>query len=209
MTKKHQHSDGSFGFAPSDGNGRRHEPEWGRVVPFPQIAARPEPVSTQQDANWVVRPKVRETPSPQPQTTPELSRASGPGQSDVNPKAPFWPYETYDPASRETMTEPLSTDRQYRPLASTSRQGLKRWLILGLFAGAYLFGIAGLWSIYQSFDGPEATSLSPTANPEPAPLAPIEEEIDLRDALLHGPIRPKFRPDPGEDLAKATVRGQG
>ena len=58
----------------------------------------------------------------------------------------------------------------------------KRWLALGLAGAVYVMGIAGLWSIYQTFDDVATSRLTPARGTEPN--APLSEPTDLRDAEL-------------------------
>ena len=58
----------------------------------------------------------------------------------------------------------------------------KRWLALGLAGAVYVMGIAGLWSIYRTFDEVATSPLTPARGTEPN--APSSEPTDLRDAEL-------------------------
>lgn len=69
----------------------------------------------------------------------------------------------------------------------------RRWLAIGLAGMVYVVGAAGLWSMYSTFAEQPASSLRPAGGIETMP--PIEETIDVRDARLDGPIRPRFKPD--------------
>jgi hypothetical protein len=69
----------------------------------------------------------------------------------------------------------------------------KRWLAVALAASIYIFGLAGLWSMVQSFDEAVLLPVTPAGDEQTVP--PIEETIDVRDARLDGFIRPAFRPN--------------
>ena len=72
----------------------------------------------------------------------------------------------------------------------------------------YVVGIAGLWSMVRGFGETGAAPLTPAGSDQVMP--PIDEAIDIRDALLDGPFVPKFKPAlPPDDVASSGLQKQG
>jgi len=117
---------------------------------------------------WVVRPKPH-GPQPKPDSPFEM-RASDIRMSGVSDE-------------KTTGATPSSiADRTPR-----------RWLALALAGMIYFVGLAGLWSMMQSFDNASLLPVTPAGDEQSVP--PIEETIDVRDANLDVIIRPKLRPN--------------
>ncbi len=156
----------------------------------PRRMTAPVDEAAHHEGPWIVRPKKAvETPvaaGPQATTTVRSVRAP---VSLAHTAAAHDGLQTIDGAMAKA-------DEDAR------RRTSRRWLAAALMLPVYVAGAAGLWSTYRSFETPVA-SLQPTParNVEVPTLPPIDDEIELRDALLDGPIRPKLRPAIDEDLA--------
>lgn len=109
------------------------------------------------DGHWTIRPKTSE---------PDQGRAQPPGLKAAD------------------IVEPrFIHDRHLGAMVADQDQGRsKRWLALGLAGAVYVMGIAGLWSIYRTFD--EMTNLPLTPARSIEPNAPSREPTDLQDAEL-------------------------
>ncbi|MDH3659214.1 MAG: hypothetical protein OEU92_04150 [Alphaproteobacteria bacterium] len=84
----------------------------------------------------------------------------------------------------------------------------RRWLALGLAGMVYVIGIAGLWSMVQSFEPTAPLPLTPAGDDRALP--PLDDRIDVRDARLDELIRPEFRPEnqveEGDDVAQTDLQ---
>jgi hypothetical protein len=110
------------------------------------------------------------------------------------------------PSSPIIADDAFTHESRSLAVASIDRGRPKHWMALCLIGTVYVFGISGLWSDYQSFDTATHVIITPSGHGDTvAPITPIEEEIDLRDALLDGPFRPKFRPQV-EELADSGLQ---
>ena len=109
------------------------------------------------DDRWTIRPKT-------PGSDHDRAQSSGLKASDI-----------VDPT--------YIHDRRLGAMATDQApERSKRWLALGLAGAVYVMGIAGLWSIYRTFDEVATLPLTPARNTEPN--TPSSEPTDLRDAEL-------------------------
>lgn len=180
--------DGHFGFArrPQDGaallpadlpSAEDASPEVGQVgidphlertsAPEPSVGDRPT-----EDDGWVVRPKVRQ--------------AIGDGGSPSQSSSSSQPRMRRRPGVTHHETASLARSPEYRSVS-------KRWFALGLAGMVYVTGIAGLWSMVQTFDGPGSPAITPADGNNDLP--PLDQQVDMQDARLDGPFIPRFRPE--------------
>ncbi|MGI9421051.1 MAG: hypothetical protein ACR2RA_24770 [Geminicoccaceae bacterium] len=145
------------------------QPEVKTAAEAPRVRPTQRPTPNVDARGWVVRPKA-----PRPaMAAPEARqlRARKPGKPAI---------AAGDPSDQ---ADTPATDVQHR-----------RWLALAMAGMVYVVGIAGLWSMYQTFEQPDPPALTPAG--DSTPLPPLEKTIDVRDALLEDDVfRPKFKPD--------------
>lgn len=134
----------------------------------------PEPISEAVAERWILRPKHHED---------EVKRRS--------------PFEMR--ASDIRMPSANEEEATAAEPPFTQDVGPRRWLALAFAGMIYIVGLAGLWSMMQSFDNAALLPVTPAGDEQPVP--PIEETIDVRDASLDGILRPQFRPN---DLRKPS-----
>lgn len=150
-----------------------------------QAAPPPSTMPIAEDRNWVVRPKT--TPA-----EPSVRKAASP-QSAAALVKPGYGRNVMSPSAPEMRVDVRS----------------RRWLAIGLAGTVYIAGAAGLWSMYRTFEGPSSPSLTPAGDRETLP--PLDETIDVRDALLDDDVfRPVFKPDfeAEEDVANSDLQTQ-
>lgn len=160
-----------------------------KATPKPVWVAPTVPTPSPKEAeasHWVVRPKASRPTEAEPKgQEPKRRRTSNPA------------FVTSGPLRVNPVPESDSHPRH--------------WLVLGLVGMVYVVGIAGLWSMVQSFDETASTPLTPAGSNDI--LSPVDEVIDLRDARLDGPIIPQFRPSgpigPGDDVAASDLQSSG
>lgn len=192
MTGKNYRSGGQYGFArrpaadklsPSETLQLVYDREWDKgwdeegSSPSSdrrdQLKARPE-VSAQHSghANWVVYPKRLQSEA----TDAEADRLTA-----------------------EDMSLPAFMESFLRGSvqAPEDRERPKLWLALGFVGLIYVIGFAGIWSIVSTFEASHNLSLAPATAPakDREALPPLDDVIDLRDALFDRPIVPEFRPE--------------
>lgn len=162
--------------------------------------AEPEPVQPAakfSGMSWLARHKASRANSQR--RTPAEMRAGDICMPDTAADDQWMPYTASD-----------DEDDGWVPSNSLLEELSKRRVALALAGVIYLIGIAGLWSMVQTFD--DVTTLPATpANDDGAILPPFNETIDLRDAKLDGFIRPKFRPDDlrnSGDVARSNLQGR-
>lgn len=77
------------------------------------------------------------------------------------------------------------------PAAELSTPGgtpSRRWLAIGLACMVYVVGVAGLWSMIESFETTEPQRLTPAEGTRMLP--PLDETIDVRDIGQDDPPAP-------------------
>ena len=131
-----------------------------------RLEPRPSPPASGDD-RWIVRPK----------TSPVGSRPRAKKR-----RSPAGPRSAVAPGGRAPVLAPSSPTGE-RP---------RRWLAFCLAGTVYAVGIAGLWSMYRSFDEGAASPLMPAGDSTTLPA--LNDTIDIRDAHLNGPVRPALRP---------------
>lgn len=142
-----------------------------------------EPVEESDADNWTIRPKNR------------------PPEDDLSAPEPAW----------RTSVHPVFVNSG--PLATAVRLEddgwSRRFLALGLAGIIYVIGIAGLWSMVQTFDQTTSPPLTPAGDRKAMP--PLEGAIDLRDARLdEDRLVPKAKPEGAgsadEDIADSDLQ---
>lgn len=138
-----------------------------RQEPPEGMSARPAPKAD--NHGWVVRPKM---PEPVAVSAPRTRLRPGNRRSTASVTHGLPAFTPQD-------------DGNSRP---------RRWLVAGLVGMVYLVGIAGLWSMMQTFDDGGPATFTPAGDEDSLP--PLDDSIEVRDAHLDDPFVPAFRPDP-------------
>lgn len=143
--------------------------------------------ATPGDDGWVMRPKVKAPAIRNRRASEGKKRAADIASPDVIRGGAM------------NMTLEPEEDRRSR-----------RTLALFLAGLVYLAGVAGVWSIYQTFDQRDQPSLAPAVDEATIP-PPIDDTIDVRDPLEDEElIRPDLKPDPDEvEEADAELQQAG
>lgn len=183
MTDRDRRPEGHYGFARGLQAEQARLPEPARLIgadegdviaasalsaPRPQPEAVPaSPVPGHDNHGWVVRPKKpRPVVASAPTTGLSLRRR------------------------RRAVATPEGLPASAAPHDNEARS--RSWLVLGFVGMVYLVGIAGLWSMVQTFEDSASSTLTPAA--EEGPLPRLDDNIDMRDAHLDDPFVPKLRP---------------
>jgi len=211
MRRRQPEPDGSFGFAPD----LRDADTAAEIVPDHAVSAfemddtsslktnKASPTAGQRDSGqgdqWVVRPKA------------ERSRKKPPKIKPSKKKPPKIASSIEETGPANNIAKIIEECFLNAGNSSSSRMAKDRRVKISLacclLGGAYLFGAISLFSDYRTFEASTSIAPTPAGHGETAPpVAPIDDDIDLRDAQLDGPFVPKFRPDSDEDIAASELQ---